>query len=293
MSVKVSRSSESEPLHRRPVTQRSPRLQGERAVIPIVQSDVPSQKKLGSRISDLESQLGQAQQELKLLKGQVSSIKVKRPTTRDEQQLDKNKKVVRNSSSKQTSNGNDPETDVFEVPLEERRELKHNDVNSLKAALEEKEKELERSYEVNRTLKTKLEMKPKEEELRLKLDDVIRELEGTKGKTEELIGQMRAMEAEKQEMGVEMKKLRIQTEQWRKVADAAAIVLSEGAGTEGKDSRISESSGGSIDKQYGNIFENPVGGGYADDEEESPENGKRRSTGMRMFGDLWRKKVHK
>ncbi|KAH6824300.1 interactor of constitutive active rops 1 [Perilla frutescens var. hirtella] len=95
-----------------------------------------------------------------------------------------------------------------------------------------------------------------------------------------------------------MKMLRVQTEQWRKAADAAATVLSGEVGMNGR--RISERCG-SMDKHYGNAFE-PIFGGYAgyigspglaEDSDDTYGGGKMKGSGIKMFGDLWRKKGNK
>ncbi|THG19588.1 hypothetical protein TEA_029275 [Camellia sinensis var. sinensis] len=65
-------SSDSDPLHYRPVTDKSSKL-GDRRSPRGAQSDLLNQKKLGTRIADLESQLGQAQEELKIMKEQLAS----------------------------------------------------------------------------------------------------------------------------------------------------------------------------------------------------------------------------
>ncbi|KAK6775908.1 hypothetical protein RDI58_026909 [Solanum bulbocastanum] len=57
----------------------------------------------------------------------------------------------------------------------------------------------------------------------------------------------------------------------------------------------------SMDKNYGNVFEPGVGGygGYmgspwlVDDSDAVFEHGKRKGSGIKMFGDLWKKKGHK
>ncbi|KAG6383256.1 hypothetical protein SASPL_157002 [Salvia splendens] len=91
-----------------------------------------------------------------------------------------------------------------------------------------------------------------------------------------------------------MKMLRVQTEQWRKAADAAATVLAGDAEANGR--RISERCG-SMDKLSVNTFDH-VGGytgyvgspGLMDDRDDIFGGEKRK--GIRMFGDLWKKKSH-
>ncbi|KAK5803263.1 hypothetical protein PVK06_030907 [Gossypium arboreum] len=67
-------SFDSEPFHHRPITDRSsPKFGDYHSPKGATQSDPLNQKKLGTRIADLESQLGQAQEELKNLKDQLAS----------------------------------------------------------------------------------------------------------------------------------------------------------------------------------------------------------------------------
>ncbi|KAK4708609.1 hypothetical protein R3W88_029534 [Solanum pinnatisectum] len=57
----------------------------------------------------------------------------------------------------------------------------------------------------------------------------------------------------------------------------------------------------SMDKHYGNVFEPGVGGygsymgspGLVDDSDAVSGHGKRKGSGIKMFGDLWKKKGHK
>ncbi|CAM8966860.1 unnamed protein product [Rhodiola kirilowii] len=79
-----------------------------------------------------------------------------------------------------------------------------------------------------------------------------------------------------------MKKFRVQTEQWRKAADAASAVL---AGENGRS------------MSFNGLFEAPIGlydedgsPGFAD---EVNTGGKKNGTGIRMLGDLWKKKGNK
>jgi len=155
-------SSDSDPLHHRPTTERSPKLADRRSPRG-AQTDSLSQKKLGTRIADLESQLRQAQVELKVLKDLLVSAeaakkeaeeelekKSKRPVVSEPveiqgkdppseiQESKKSKKLVvpepeeiqgkdppteiqeSNCNKNDTSAPDDkqPETDVFEVPVE-------------------------------------------------------------------------------------------------------------------------------------------------------------------------------
>lgn len=349
-------SSESDPLHHRPVTDRSPKVGNHRSPRG-AQSDPLNQRKFGTRIADLESQLGQAQDELKSLKGQLASAEAAKKAAQD--QLEKKTKkpiVIESEKIHETSNDsrNNPiheipyddemkETDVFEVPVEkvtvepppnveinhpsteedlkrssaspaelkepssEELSLKAEEISSLKSKLEEKEKELQVLGQENESLKKELNekmleissVKSKEDEMSLKLNEVTQELETSKNDGFNMKEKLEATEKAKEALETEMKKLRVQTEQWRKAADAAAAVLA-GGGVEMNGRRLPERCG-SMDKHYGSVFEPGAGGygsymgspGFADDSDDVFGHGKRKGSGIKMFGDLWKKKGHK
>ncbi|KAK4420634.1 Interactor of constitutive active ROPs 4 [Sesamum alatum] len=357
-------SSDSDPVHYRSRTDRSPKLSDGRSPR-TTQSDPVNQKKLGTRIADLESQLGQAQDELKSLKDQLASAEAAKKAAQEqlEKKSKKQQKVpepveVQEKHSTaietkkdgivdyETADDVQKETDVFEVTIEkvtvepkteletpadqdeckakpvglpnesvatsqpenasfDELALKNNEINSLKTKLDEKGKELELFHQENENLKSQLNEKSLKissavseiEELKLRLCKVEEELEKSKTGAAHVSEKLEATEKAKEELENEMKKLRVQTEQWRKAADAAASILAGEVEMNGR--RISERCG-SMDKHYGNSFE-PVGGyagyvgspGLIDDPDDVFGGGKRKGSGIKMFGDLWRKKGHK
>ncbi|KAK4387198.1 Interactor of constitutive active ROPs 4 [Sesamum angolense] len=258
-------SSDSDHAHHRSRTDRSPKISDGRSPR-TAQSDPVNQKKLGTRISDLESQLGQAQEELKSLKDQLASAEAAKKAAQE--QLEK-------KSKKQQK-----ETDVFEVTIEkvtvepkteleppanqdelkpkpvslpneslatsqpedtsfDELALKNDEINSLKTKLDEKDKELGLFHQENENLKTQLNEKS------LKISSAVSEMEDLKLRLNNV-----EEELEKSKNGA------AQTEQWRKAADAAASILAGEVEMNGR--RISERCG-SMDKHYGNSFE-PIGG---------------------------------
>ncbi|KAK9732965.1 hypothetical protein RND81_04G034900 [Saponaria officinalis] len=171
-------SSDYDPLHQRPLTERSPRIMDRRSPR-ITQSDPANHKKLRTRITDLETQLAQAQHELKSLKHQLSSAK-------KQAQEELNKKPTTDTKSRDRPDNGvpdeiNPETDVFEVHVEkllveskdessqsevteaektsscDEAASKNEDINHYKAMVEEKEKEKQVIIEENQTLKQQLE----------------------------------------------------------------------------------------------------------------------------------------
>ncbi|XP_076923404.1 interactor of constitutive active ROPs 4-like [Bidens hawaiensis] len=331
--------SDSDPSHRRVITERSPKV-GDRRSPKSVLSEPLTQKKLGTRIAGLETQLEQAQGELKLLKDQLASVEAAKKEAQKELETKAIKPVkpiisvpapapepVTRSSPSEKHEEHDrlddnlEETDVFEVPIEmvsqscdqDEVKVKVNDstklpdnpgyeeeINSLKLMIEEKDKKLETFSQENEDLKHKLsEANVKissalvnEEKLTIKLTQVDQQLTKSKNEEIKLKEKLKEIEVAKEAMEIEMKKLRVQTEQWRKAADAAAAILSGGVEMGG---RVSERCG-SMDKNYGGgVFEGFVGSpGLGDDSDDGFGNsGKKKGSGIRMFGDLWKKKGHK
>ncbi|XP_062011878.1 interactor of constitutive active ROPs 1-like [Rosa rugosa] len=355
-------SSDSDPLHHRPITDRSPKL-GDRRSPRGSQSDPLSQKKLGTRLADLESQLGQAQDELKSLKEQLASAEAAKKEAQEKLDKKAKKPVVTSGpvkvrethppseSEESTKTDSCPsddnsqgETDVFEVPAEKVKAetkvdpsetdqveeetkpidisaepplvsepeksafhdlaLKNEEIDMLKAKLEEKEKEAEVFGQENQSLKNQVQeaatnistAEAKEKEMALKLSKFEEELEASKANAAQLSEKLKATEDAKEALEAEMKRMRVQTEQWKKAADAAAAILAGGVEMNG---RISERCG-SMDKHFNGVFE-PPGGGYAgflgspaaDDLDDGFGSGKRKGSGIKMFGDLWRKKGQK
>ncbi|XP_044473948.1 interactor of constitutive active ROPs 1 [Mangifera indica] len=360
-------SSDSDPPHHRPIADRSPKLGDRRSPRGGPHSDPVHQKKLGTRIADLESQLGQAQEELKVLKDQLVSAEAAKKEAQEE--LEKKTKKSKAPGSTEIPKQHYPseiqeeakltetnprdgvldeidETDVFEVPVEkvtvepkveicqqtseEGKMAKQIDVSTepsvtpepekasnhdlslaneeitmLKTKLEEKEKELVVIGQENENLKLQLNeailnistAEAKKEEMAQNLSHLGEELKTSKEEVVKLKEKLEAVEDAKEALETEMKKLRVQTEQWRKAADAAAAVLAGGVEMNG---RVPERCG-SMDKHFGGVFE-PLAGGYAgfvgspgmaDGLDDGFGSGKRKGSGIKKFGDLWKKKGNK
>lgn len=192
-----------------------------------------------------------------------------------------------------------------DLPVVIELETKNGEVNVLKARLAEREKQLEALRSENENLMRQLDNKLLKisaaessiEELTLNLKNANEELEKSKANAAQVNENLLATEKAKEELEAEMRRLRVQTEQWRKAADAAASVLAAEVETNGR--RISERCG-SMDKHYVSAFEPDRGyTGFAgspelmDDLDDVFGSGKRRGSGIKMFGDLWKKRGHK
>ncbi|XP_012081012.1 interactor of constitutive active ROPs 4 isoform X2 [Jatropha curcas] len=347
----LSSESDSHSLHHRSVRNPSSKL-GDRRSPRGPHTESLDQKKLGTRIADLESQLGQAQEELKILKEQLASAEAakkeletnaKKPVALESEGHPSTEiqhlKIADSNAADEISNDNLQETDVSQVPIEKDTveaqiqltvqvekgkhaieitqppeiskpdepsfpdlALKDDEINMLKAKLENKEHELEIKGNENKHLKNLLNeanssnsvAKEKEEEMLSKLSQMGKELEESQANADHLKGKLEAAEEAREALETEIRKMRVQTEQWRKAADAAAAVL---AGAVEINGRITERCG-SMDKHFGDgVFESPAGfvgsPGVADDFDYGFGSGKRKGSGIKMFGDLWKKKGHK
>ncbi|RRT33912.1 hypothetical protein B296_00030209, partial [Ensete ventricosum] len=120
------------------------------------------------------------------------------------------------------------------------------------------------------TVRTAAAARAKEEELAEKLRSTEEELKQSREKSKLLTEQLQAAVGAKSMLEEEMKRLRVQTEQWRKAAETAAAALAAGddVGHEEWGSRLTD--------------------GDAMGEEGAA--GKRKGAGVRVFGDLWKKK---
>ncbi|XP_047322505.1 interactor of constitutive active ROPs 4-like [Impatiens glandulifera] len=272
-------TADSENPPQKPITERSPKM-GDRRSPRGNAARSSDPKKLGNRVADLESQLGQAQGELKILKHQLSSTggAAKRVPI-------KPKNPVEGSDESQ------PETDVFEVPVEmvlNKVDLSppaelDNEITSLKAVIDEKETEMEKSKRKKNVMKNKIDelnsdmglVRTKETEMSLKVNKLFDELEQSKSAEAELKEKLEKLEAEKNSMEAEMKMMRVQMEQWKKAAEAAAIVLSEEAQNNGN---------------KGIDGESPADDDMDDD---GFSGGKKKGSGIRKFGEMWKKKGQK
>ncbi|KAK6775907.1 hypothetical protein RDI58_026908 [Solanum bulbocastanum] len=140
------------------------------------------------------------------------------------------------------STGNHPSTednlkrpslspDELVKPLFEELNLKDEEISSLKSELEEKDKDLEVFSQENEKLKKELNekmqeissFKAKEDETSAKLNQIAQELETSKNDGFNIKEKLEATEKAKEALENEMRKLRVQTEKWRKVADTADL----------------------------------------------------------------------
>ncbi|KAK1325759.1 Interactor of constitutive active ROPs 4 [Acorus calamus] len=344
-------SADSDGTHRA-VVDRSPKVSDRRSP-----RNSLHEKKRVTKVTDLESQLGQAQDQLKKLKEQLACAEAAKLEARqeleetkkrippDEQTLseevtqpEEDKAASENSSTEVVQEVNVPKSDSHcgipdalevvtivsntkldadadqalskeeetRVKLEEEKSaesLKQEEIEKLKDKLEGKERELmffsmENEILKKRTSEAEVNLarsKVMEEEVVLKLTLTHEELRDSRLKAVEALKRVGEVEGAKEALEAEMKRLKVQMEQWKKAANAAAAVLATD-GFEVNGRRVSERCGSMDQHIYGDGYVpgyDGFGSPLTGDGEDGFDGGKRKGSGIRMFGDLWRKKGQK
>ncbi|BFG36029.1 hypothetical protein CerSpe_223050 [Prunus speciosa] len=177
-------------------------------------------------------------------------------------------------------------------------ELKKSEaaVVELKASLLDKETELQNIAEENEMFKMKLENKEKERnkvndeavvwaeaaraaerEALMKLGYLTEEADKSTRKAERVTEQLDAAQNANMEMEAELRRLKVQSDQWRKAAEAAAAMISTG-----NNGKLVERTG-SLDSSY-----NPLSSPYSEDlDDDSPK--KKNGNMLKKIGVLWKK----
>lgn len=374
LHLKSTACSEANSVHRHS-SERSSSMDDRRSP----RSPLNERKKASSRVSDLEIKLGQAQEELKKLKEELTAAEEARrdaqteleetkklfpvtPLTGAAEDVEDVKEKTVNVDEEKVNDEEQvpvleaedsvkfPTTDVFEVARgegdgsngkeedvdegtetkavieegsireevgtgesqkeEEEEAVESPELTELRSFVVEKEIQLESVLVENRVLKKEAEESQgrfsaataKAEETLTKLAGAEEELRLSKMTAERLREKLDSVETAKATLEAEMKRLRVQTEQWRKAAEAAAAVLAaDGAALTdadlngrklGESCRSMEKHVRGYDANTGGGRWSPaIAGGEGDD---GNRVSKRRGAGGRIqvLGELWRKKGH-
>ncbi|WVZ96019.1 hypothetical protein U9M48_041708, partial [Paspalum notatum var. saurae] len=202
--------------------------------------------------------------------------------------------------------------DVMQPELEAKLMRSITDIAELKASLMDKENALQSLAEESETLKmqagrtevalqqkyeaavAELELaKATEQDVRMRLGLVTEEADKSSRRAARASEQLDAAQAASGEMEAELRRLRVQSDQWRKAAEAAAAALSGGGGggdNNGIGRRVERT--GSLEPEYNNSIGGKLMSSPFSDEvdEESPK--RRNSSGggvLRRMSGLWKK----
>lgn len=181
----------------------------------------------------------------------------------------------------------------------EMKKLEH-DLAELKASLLDKETQLQSVTEQNEMLKMEIKngererskvndetvalaetAKAAEREALMKLGHLTEEADKSSRRAARVTEQLDAAQAANTEMEAELRRLKVQSDQWRKAAEAAATMLSTG-----NNGKFVERKG-SLDNNY-NTIAGTMGSPYSEDmDDDSPK--KKNGNMLKKIGVLWKK----
>ncbi|XP_042424322.1 interactor of constitutive active ROPs 4-like isoform X2 [Zingiber officinale] len=221
----------------------------------------------------------------------------------------KEKKAMIDKTERSENNGSAAAAveEAEERKKEDEKKNEEDEIGIWKAKLLEKEKEVAILLEENAIFKTRAEeeakqiadsARSKQEEITAKLNSMAEQLKESKTKEKQLAAQLETAEGAKATLEMELKRLKVQTEQWRKAAEAAAEALATGDAVGGD-----EMGGRKVAERCRSMDKHVGGGGYGiwgspltdgdDVDDEDGGGGRKKGTGVRMFGNLWKKNQQK
>lgn len=184
-------------------------------------------------------------------------------------------------------------------------ELKKMDTDfaEWKAKLLDRESELKKATEENSILKMEIKeleqnkiteeavesvetARAAEKEALTKLSYVMEEADKSNRRVARVTEQLDAAQAANSELEAELRRLKVQSDQWRKAAEAAASILST-TGNNGK----CVGKNGALDSSFNSISSKTMNSPYLEDtDDESPK--KKNKNMLKKIGVLWRKNHH-
>ncbi|KAL2488886.1 Interactor of constitutive active ROPs 3 [Forsythia ovata] len=237
------------------------------------------------REAELEFKLRQSEDEIEELKANLMDKETELQGICDEnEQL-----TIRLESSK---------SDQREYELEKELQKSKKDMENMRANMMDKETEMQNVSEENETLKLKIKeinmgnvsdevaseveaARCAEQEALMKVGYMTEEVEKSNRRTARMAEQLEAAQATNAEMETELRRLKVQSDQWRKAAEAAAAMLSVG-----NNGKLMERTG-SMDSSYSPRTGN-IGSPYAADVDEDMLK-KKNANMLRRLGVLWKK----
>ncbi|AES79315.1 interactor of constitutive active ROPs-like protein [Medicago truncatula] len=176
------------------------------------------------------------------------------------------------------------------------------DVAEWKAKLLDRETELKNVTEENSILKMEIKelelnkitdeaieveaARAAEKEALTKLSYVMEEADKSNRRVARVTEQLDAAQAANSELEAELRRLKVQSDQWRKAAEAAASILST-TGNNGK----CVGKNGALDSSFNSISSKTMNSPYLEDtDDESPK--KKNKNMLKKIGVLWRKNHH-
>ncbi|XP_042451349.1 interactor of constitutive active ROPs 2, chloroplastic [Zingiber officinale] len=244
--------------------------------------------------SEFELKEAELEQSLKKAKAEITELKSKLMEKEAEYQKLADQKEMN------IANGEAQKAQVLHE-LELKLLKSSNEIADLKVNLIDKETELQNILEENEILRSDLSnreaenrnnyeatiaelelAKAAEQDALIRLGCVTEESDKNSRRAARVAEQLNAAQTVNSEMESELKRLRIQCDQWRKAAEAATSILA----SENNGSHMERT--GSLEGDYGSIAGKLMSSPFSDElEEESPK--KKNSNVLRKIGGFWKK----
>lgn len=239
----------------------------------------------GSKEAELQAELEKAKSIIEELKLELESKE-----TMLLHASENNKELSINIEEKESS--------TKQSELEKELQTLKEDLQKLEATLLDKETEFQSTKEENEMLKAEIlkreterskaneeaveAAKAAEREAVLKLGYVTQEADKSSQKAARVAEQLDAAQTANTELEAELRRLKVQSDQWRKAAEAAAAMLSS------TDSGMVMSRTVSLDSNYNNTIGAKMGSPLSDDmDDDSPK--KKNGNMLKKIGVLWKK----
>ncbi|CAN6715972.1 unnamed protein product [Malus baccata var. baccata] len=227
-------------------------------------------KKAKDHIEDLKAQLMDKETEIQIVskKNDGAALKVeKNLSTEDESELELELKKSETVMVELKASLLDKETELQNI-AEENEMLK----------MELKNKEIERNKVNDEAVVSEETARAAEGEALVKLGYVTEEADKSTRRAAQVTEQLDAAQAANSELEAELRKLKVQADQWRKAAEAAAAMLSTG-----NNGNLVERTGSLDSNNY-----NPMNSPYSEDmDDDSPK--KKNGNMLKKIGVLWKK----
>ncbi|KAM2467749.1 hypothetical protein FF1_009500 [Malus domestica] len=227
-------------------------------------------KKAKDHIEDLKAQLMDKETEIQIVskKNDGVALKVeKNLSTEDESELELELKKSETVMVELKASLLDKETELQNI-AEENEMLK----------MELKNKEIERNKVNDEAVVSEEAARAAEGEALVKLGYVTEEADKSTRRAAQVTEQLDAAQAANSELEAELRKLKVQADQWRKAAEAAAAMLSTG-----NNGNLVERTGSLDSNNY-----NPMNSPYSEDmDDDSPK--KKNGNMLKKIGVLWKK----
>ncbi|KAK9733435.1 hypothetical protein RND81_04G067800 [Saponaria officinalis] len=247
-----------------------------------------SKSETGARQAELDAELKKARSTMDELKSKLTFKETEVKNT-----------LTQNMDLNATIDENETDTTTKKSELETELKMLKGDLEDLKAVLLDKETKIQSTREFNEMLKAEIQKressrtktkkeisdsaetaKAAEQEALMKLGYTTEEADKSSRKSTRVAEQLDAAQIANTELEAELRRLKVQSDQWRKAAEEAAVMLSTGSNGKFVDCTVS------LDSTYTSIT-SKMDGLTNDMDDDYPK--KKNGNMLKKIGVLWKK----